>query len=120
VPTSIGQWWRLLQEKTPHRALRYEDLDPPYDVKLVFVQKITFVLSKINKTAASRAALFDSNMHQIVSAGALPHTPLGLTALLQTSSIFRGPTSKGRGGRKFVLCHRKKNKKKSAPMVFAK
>jgi len=26
-----------------------EESDPPYDIKLVFVQKITFVLRKINK-----------------------------------------------------------------------
>ena len=36
----------------------------PQDIKLVLVQKITFVLRKINKkTAATRAALFDSNHH---------------------------------------------------------
>ena len=43
-----------------------EELDPPYDIELVFVQKITFVLRKINKSAATRVALSDSNMHQIV------------------------------------------------------
>ena len=32
----------------------------------VFVQKSTFLLRKINKTAATRSALFDSNMYQIV------------------------------------------------------
>ena len=31
-----------------------------------FVQKSTFVLRKITKTAATRTALFDSSMHQIV------------------------------------------------------
>jgi len=40
-------------------------LDPQYDIKLAFVQKITF-LGKSTKTAAARAALFDSNMHQVV------------------------------------------------------
>jgi len=36
-------------------------------ITLVFVQKITFVFrKKSTKTAATRAALFDSNMHQIV------------------------------------------------------
>jgi len=30
--------------ETPHRAPSCEELDPPYDIKLVFVQKITFVL----------------------------------------------------------------------------
>ena len=43
-----------------------EELDPPYDIELVFVQKITCVLRKINKSAAIRVALSDSNMHQIV------------------------------------------------------
>jgi len=40
----------------------------PYDVKLVFVQKITYslFLGKSTKTAATRAALFDSNTHQVV------------------------------------------------------
>ena len=66
MPTSIGKWWRLPQEKTPHRAAPYDELDPPYDIKLVFVQKITFVLRKIKKTDAARAAFFDSNMHRIV------------------------------------------------------
>jgi len=41
-------------------------LDLPYNIKLVFVQKITFVFRKSTKTAATRAALFDFNMHQIV------------------------------------------------------
>jgi len=62
APTSIGQRWRLPQEKkTPHRAPPYEELDPansffylfhlfhrqsmmqmetPYDIKVVFAQKI--------------------------------------------------------------------------------
>ena len=35
--------------KTPHRAPPCEELDPPYDIKLVFVQQITFVPRKINK-----------------------------------------------------------------------
>ena len=35
-------------EKTPHRAPPCEELDPSYDIKLVVVQKITFVLRKIN------------------------------------------------------------------------
>jgi len=49
-----------------------EELDPPYDMELVFVQKITLVLRKINKNCchhATIAALFDSNMHKIVYVG---------------------------------------------------
>jgi len=38
-------------------------LHPPYDIKLVLLQKITFALRKSTKTAAT---VFDSNMHQIV------------------------------------------------------
>jgi len=45
--------------KTPHRAPPYEELDPPYDIKLVLVQKITFSLEKSMETAATRAALLD-------------------------------------------------------------
>ena len=40
----------LRRKKTPHRAPPSEELDPAYDnLKLVFVQKITFVLRKIQK-----------------------------------------------------------------------
>ena len=42
---------------TPHRVPPCEELDLPI---------VLFVLRKITKTAAIRAALFDSNMHQIV------------------------------------------------------
>jgi len=49
---------------------------------------------KSTKTAATRATLFDSNMHQIVcrlgELTALPRDPL---------AVFRGPTSKGTGDR---------------------
>jgi len=37
-------------KKIPQRAPPCEEFDQPYDIKLVFVQKITFVLRKINKT----------------------------------------------------------------------
>jgi len=43
-----------------------EQLDPPYDIKIVYVQKITFVLRKINRNCCTRAALVDSSMQQIV------------------------------------------------------
>jgi len=41
---------------------QYLQMVTPYGIKLVFVQKITFIPRKINKNAA----LFDFNMHQIV------------------------------------------------------
>jgi len=63
MPTFTGQWQRLPQEKkTPDRAPPCQELD----IKLVFVQKITFFLGKSTKAAANRAALFDSSMHQVV------------------------------------------------------
>jgi len=66
------------------------------------VQKITFVLRKSNENA-TRAAVFDSNMHQVVCwlglrlrqhRGSLQHSPDPL-------AVFRGSNSKkgkGRGG----------------------
>jgi len=48
------------------RAPPCEELDPPYDIKLAFVQKTTFVLRKINKNCCHQSCPFDSNMHQIV------------------------------------------------------
>jgi len=49
-----------------YRAPPCEELDPPYDIKLVLVQKITFVLRKINKNCYHKSCTFDSNMNQIV------------------------------------------------------
>jgi len=59
-------------EKTPHRTPPCEELNPLYDIKLVFEQKITFVLRKIKQKLMppARAALFDCNMHQTA-----PQTP---------------------------------------------
>jgi len=90
------------RRNTPHRAPPGEDFDPPYDIKLVFVQKITFVLSESTKTAATRAALFDSNMHQIVCWLGLLPTPNweSLQCSPDTLGVFRGPTSRKRRGRK--------------------
>jgi len=44
---------------TPHRARPYEELDLRHQFARLFSGKST-------KTAATRAALFDSSMHQIV------------------------------------------------------
>jgi len=60
------------------------------------VQKITFVIKKFTKTSATRASLFDSNMHQIVCRLGLTGD---VTALSWTPiAVFRGPTSKWREG----------------------
>jgi len=44
-------------EKTPQSALTCEELDPPCDIKL-FVQKITFILRKLNKTFCHQSCTF--------------------------------------------------------------
>ena len=41
-----------------HRAPTCEEMDPPYDVRLVFVQKITFVFRKINKNCCHQSCTF--------------------------------------------------------------
>jgi len=98
----------LGEKNSPYRTPPCEELSPPYDIKLVFfVQKITFVLRKIKKTAAARAALFDSYMNQIVfyrlAASPRPHCG-SLQRSPDPLAVFRGPNSKGRGeeGRKGV------------------
>jgi len=55
---SRRQWWRLLREKTPHRASPCKELELSYDIKLVFVQKITFGLGKINKNCCHQSCTF--------------------------------------------------------------
>ena len=57
-------------------------------------------LSKSTKTAPTRAALFDSNMHQIVCRLGLCPDPTGgaYSVPPDALAVFRRPTSKGRGG----------------------
>ena len=45
-------------EKTPHAVPPCEELDPPYDIMLVFVQKITFALRKISKDYCPQSCTF--------------------------------------------------------------
>jgi len=115
-------------KKIPQRAPPCEEFDQPYDIKLVFVQKITFVLRKINKTPLPpKPQFFYSNMHQNrLSAGASPQTPLvELTALPRLyfgGLLLKGGEGRGKGERRrgrrekvkgrgeFVLCHRKKKR----------
>ena len=108
-------------EKIPHRAPPCEELDPPYTIKLVFVQKITFVLRIISKNCCHHSFVgwsFAPRPHW----GGYSATPDSLAVFRQ----FRGLTSKQRGGerrgregrgeKEFVLCPSKK-KEKSAPTV---
>ena len=79
------EWWRLPREKTPHRAPPCEELDPPYDIKLVFcAENYILFLRKSTKTVVTRAALFDSSMHQIVCL-------LGLRPRPHWGSLRRSP-----------------------------
>jgi len=57
-------------------------------------------LGKSTKTATARVALFDSSMHQIVCRSRLhprPHRG-SLQRSPDLTAVYRGPTSKGRGG----------------------
>ena len=60
---NIAYKLKFIGEKTPHRAPPCEELDLPYDIEHAFVQKVTLSTN----TAATRGALFDSNMHQMSS-----------------------------------------------------
>ena len=64
---------------------------------LILCRKSHLFLEKSTKTAATRAALFDSNMHSA------PSNPL---------AVFRGPTSKGRGGSLSFTLGRKKQSRR--------
>jgi len=89
------------RRKTPHRAPPpCEELDPAYDIKLVFMQKITSVLSKIDKNCCHQSCTFSLQYApNCLSAAASPQTQLGeLTAPRDLLAVFRGPTSKERGG----------------------
>jgi len=60
---------------------------------LFLYRKLHLFLGKSTKTAATRAAFFDFNMHQIV-----PQTHWGSLQLSPDPlAVFRGPTSKRRG-----------------------
>jgi len=63
---------------------------------LFVCRKLHLVVGKSTKTAAIRTALFDTNIHQIVSAGASTQTPLGELGPTDLLAVFRGPTSKRR------------------------
>jgi len=58
--TSIGQWWQQPQEKNSSQGAAHHTIP-----SLSMCRKLHLFLEKSTKTAATRAALFDSNMHQI-------------------------------------------------------
>ena len=68
----------------------------------LFCAENTSALRKSTKTAATRAALFNSNMQQIVCRLGLFPDPTGGAYMQRSPSslaVFRGPTSKERGVR---------------------
>jgi len=78
------------RRKTPHRATPREELDPPYDIKLVFVHKITSVLLPTEQHFLTPICTksFDG--------WAPTQTPLGeLSALPRPLAVFRGLLLKG-------------------------
>jgi len=110
-----------------------EELDPPYDIKLVLCSKLHFFLGKSTKKLLPPELHFLTPICTKSFVGwALPQTPLGeLTALPQTPSCIMGhiykeerggKRRKGRRGRReeervgseFVLCPRKKKEKSAA------
>jgi len=72
----------------------------PHDIKLVLRRKLRLFLGKSTETAATRAALFDSNTHRIVRRLRLRPRPTGgaYSAPLDPLVVSRRPASKGRGG----------------------
>jgi len=78
------------------------ELDSPYDIKLVFVQKITFLSKKINKNCCDQNCTFSLQYApNRLSAGALPQTQMmKIRALPQTPYLYsEGLLLKGREGR---------------------
>jgi len=82
----------------------------PCDIKLVFVQKITPVLRKIDKTAAIRAALSDSNMHQIVCRPRL-HCIWGSLQRSPIRHIYSCIYAREGGSSSFALGRKKKSRR---------
>jgi len=66
---------------------------------LFLCRKLHLFLGKSTKTAATRAALFDSNMHQSFVGWGFASDPTGSLqhSLSDHLAVFREPTSKGRG-----------------------
>jgi len=87
---------------------------------LFLCRKLHLFLGKSTKTAATRAALFDSNMHLIVCWLQLHPRPHwgAYSAPPDPLAVFRGLVVNGGEGRKFVLCPRKK-KETPAPISTA-
>jgi len=59
APTSMVGGGDCSRMQTPHMAPPCEELDPPYDIKLVFcAEKLHNVLRKINKNCCHQSCTF--------------------------------------------------------------
>ena len=86
-----------------------------YGINLVFVQKVTFIVRKINKNCCHLSYSFYSNMHQTACRQGLrpkPHCG-SLQRSPRPLAVFRGLLLKRGVWKKFVLCPRKQNEFKS-------
>ena len=95
MATAPGE--KLLIGRSPMRNYTHRTIS-----SLFLCRQLHLFLGKSTKTAATTAALFDSNMHQIVCWPGL--CPIPFCGSLQRSprsvAVFTGPVSKGRGGEK--------------------
>ena len=88
---------------------------------LFLCRKLHLFVRKSTKTAATRVALVDSNMHQIVCRLGLrprPHwgaysAPPDPLAVFRVGYFYREGRGSGGDGREFVLCTRKKKKSRA-------
>ena len=86
--------------KTPHRLPSCEELDPPYDVKLVFCVQKT-VLRKINKICCHQSCTFSLQYapNRLYGLGLRTRPHWGsLQRSPDPLAVFKGPTFKGREG----------------------
>jgi len=109
VATAAGE--KLLMGRLPARNWICRTIS-----SLFLCRKLRLFFGKSTKTAATRAALFDSNMHQIVCRLGLRTRPhWGAYSALPAPQLYLGgPTSKGKAGSSSFALGRKK---KSVPVV---
>jgi len=88
-PSNYSDWCHDLQS-----AINIHTLPA---VLTYLCRKLHLLLGKSTRTSVYRAALFDSNMQQIVGWGFTPDPTGELKTLPHTPLLFLRPTSKGKG-----------------------
>jgi len=127
APTSTGQWWRLPQEKNSSYGAAMWGIVPAVRHQACLCRKLHLFSGKSTETAATRAALFDSQYapHRLSAMGLRRRSYWGSLQRPQTPQLYLGgPTRlllKGGEGeetegrwreeREFVLRTRKKKRK---------